>query len=102
MSVSVQCEHLHTILNNPFLSISVSVSMSGSVNTTLIGFFPQTQGHNSTGKTGNLNVQFPTQGNLPTTTNFKFSNLPGLWWDVCCNLLAFVTSVLNIADPVTE
>ena len=35
MSVSVQCEHLHTILYNPFLSVSVLVSMSGKVNTPL-------------------------------------------------------------------
>ena len=31
--VSVQCKHLHTILYNPFLSVCVSVSVSGSVNT---------------------------------------------------------------------
>ena len=33
MSVSVQYEHLHTILYNPFLLVSVLVSVSGNVNT---------------------------------------------------------------------
>ena len=36
MSVSVQYEHFHTILYNPFLLASLSVSVSGS-ETTLLG-----------------------------------------------------------------
>ena len=35
VSVSVQYEHLHIILYNPFLSISLSVSASGNMNTPL-------------------------------------------------------------------
>ena len=31
-AVSVQCEHIHTILSHKSVSVSISVSMSGSVN----------------------------------------------------------------------
>ena len=45
MSVSKQYDHFHTILNNPFLSISLSVLVLVSANTPLrlsakIQFFP--------------------------------------------------------------
>ena len=49
-SVSDQYEHIHTILYKPFLSVSVSILFSSSVNTPYYGAFmlPDTKTHTET------------------------------------------------------